>query len=152
MPLVSVTRARIRRVWSVPPFALAAFASLQQARAADGFLGGSVCPDRRLAFWTLTVWRSEDAMRAYILSGPHRGAMSKFAVWCDEASVVHWEQAGEAAPPWIEAAERSGARRTPIARCRTALAHRPARVAEPPPSSCSACRDWASPGVRRARR
>ncbi len=106
MPLVSVTRARIRRVWSVPPFALAAFASLKQARGADGFLGGSVCPDRRLAFWTLTVWRSEDAMRAYILSGPHRGAMSKFAVWCDEASVVHWEQAGEAAPPWIEAAER----------------------------------------------
>ena len=103
MPLVSVTRARIRRVWHLPGFALAAVASLRQARAAAGFLGGSVCPDRRFAFWTLTVWESEAAMRAYLLSGAHRAAMPKFAAWCDEASVVHWEQIGSSSPPWIEA-------------------------------------------------
>ena len=106
MALVSVTRARIRRVWSVPAFAWSAFASLQQARASAGFLGGSVCPDRRLAFWTLTVWESEDAMRGYMLSGAHRAAMPKFADWCDEASVARWEQDEASTPSWPEAAAR----------------------------------------------
>lgn len=106
MPLVSVTRARIRRLWHMPSFAVAAFSSLQQARRAPGFIGGSVCPDRRLTFWTMTVWRDEAAMRAYMLSGPHRAAMPKFAGWCDEASVVHWEQAEAAAPTWTDAADR----------------------------------------------
>ena len=106
MPFVSVTRARIRRVWSLPPFARAAFASLEQARRADGFLGGSVLPDRRLTFWTMTVWRGEEAMRAYMLSGAHQVAMPKFARWCDEASVVHWVQAGESPPDWSDATER----------------------------------------------
>lgn len=106
MPLVSVTRARIRRLWSFPGFAMAAFASLQQARAAPGFLGGSVCPDRRLTFWTLTVWTGEEYMRAYVLSGAHQAAMPRFADWCDEASVVHWEQPEALPPSWPEASDR----------------------------------------------
>lgn len=44
-------------------------------------------------------------MRAYTLSGEHRTAMPKLATWCDEASVVHWTQAGESPPSWLEAAE-----------------------------------------------
>jgi hypothetical protein len=106
MSLVSVTRARIRRPWSFPPFALAAMRSFRQAQAADGFLGGSVLPDRRLTFWTMTVWVDETAMRNYMLAGPHRAAMPKFGAWCDEASVVHWDQPGDATPNWLVAAEQ----------------------------------------------
>ena len=106
MPVVSITRARIRRFWSYPAFAAAAFSSLQQAQMAEGFLGGSLLPDRRRTFWTMTVWTDEVAMRAYILSGPHSGAMPKFTVWCDEASVVHWTQTAATSPFWAEAVER----------------------------------------------
>lgn len=45
-------------------------------------------------------------MRAYMLSGPHRAAMPKFADWCDEASVVHWGQVVESMPSWTEAIDR----------------------------------------------
>ena len=106
MVLVSVTRARVRSLLSAPSFAIAAYASLRQARQATGFVGGSVCPDRRLTFWTMTVWESEEAMHAYRLSGPHHAAMPKFAAWCDEASVVHWRQPGRSTPSWSEAADR----------------------------------------------
>lgn len=106
VPLVSVTRARIRRFWNFPRFALAAMSTFEQARRSDGFLGGSVCPGARLAFWTLTLWESEAAMRAYMLSGPHSASMPKFADWCDEASVVRWEHPDSVLPSWLVAAER----------------------------------------------
>jgi hypothetical protein len=106
MPLVSVTRARIRHVWDLPAFAAAAGATSTQVRRAEGFLGGSVCPGPRRAFWTLTLWTGEAAMRAYMLSGAHRASMPRFAAWCDEASVVHWEQADDVLPNWTTAAYR----------------------------------------------
>jgi heme-degrading monooxygenase HmoA len=62
---------------------------LNQAQGADGYLTGSVLRDRRLIFWTLSVWESQASMRAYIRAGRHRAVMPMFAVWCDEASVGH---------------------------------------------------------------
>ena len=106
MPFVSVTRARIRRIWFMPGFAFHAVRSYNQASRAQGFLGGAVLPDRRLTFWTLTTWDGADSMRAYMLSGPHRAAMPRFVEWCDEASVVHWDQDDPAIPDWTEAERR----------------------------------------------
>ena len=106
MTMVSVTRARIRRIWDVPAFAMAALPPFDQARRSAGFLGGSVCPGPRFAFWTLTVWEAGAAMRAYMLTGAHRAAMPKFATWCDVASIVHWEKSDAAVPSCPIAAER----------------------------------------------
>ena len=106
MTFVSVTRARMRAFWFAPGFFLAAQGAIRQAQDAPGFRGGALLPDRKLTFWTLTVWESEAAMRGYMLSGAHVKAMPKFIDWCDEASVVHWEQAEDAVPGWPVAAER----------------------------------------------
>ena len=106
MAFISITRARVRAIRFVPSFALAALKSLKQAERATGFLGGAVLPDQRLTFWTMTVWKEEAAMRAYILSGSHRRVMPKFANWCDEASVVHWTQPDAVRPSWASAGER----------------------------------------------
>jgi heme-degrading monooxygenase HmoA len=106
MAFVSITRLRIRSVRFLPFFAIHALRSLSQAKASRGFLCGSLLPDRKFTFWTMTVWESQQDMRNYILSGPHKKAMPKLLHWCDEASIAHWEQQESTAPTWAEADRR----------------------------------------------
>lgn len=106
MPFVSVTRLRIRSWRFLPAFFLHASRSNRQASAAPGFRGGALLPDRRWTFWTLTVWDSAEDMRAYIKTGAHKKAMPKLIHWCDEASIVHWEQSELTLPSWPEADAR----------------------------------------------
>jgi len=90
----------------MPHFGLLLLGTRRQVRAAPGFKRGSLLADRQLAFWTLTVWESGQAMRDYMLAGSHREAMPRLVEWCDEASVAHWEIEGDAVPPWPEADRR----------------------------------------------
>lgn len=106
MPFVSITRLRIRSVWFMPQFALHALSSQRQCKRATGFLDGSLLPDRRLTFWTMTLWRDQADMRAYITGGAHLKAMPKLLDWCDEASIVHWTQDSVSPPSWEEADQR----------------------------------------------
>lgn len=80
-----------------------------QVASAPGFVGGAILPDRALTFWTMTAWNGAADMRAYITSGAHLKAMPKLLHWCDEASIVHWEQGerdGQDLPDWEEADRR----------------------------------------------
>jgi hypothetical protein len=90
----------------LPQFIWYALRSARQAERAPGFLGGRIMRDARNAFWTVTAWESEAAMRAYRGSGAHLAAMPKLLGWCDEASLTHWEQAGAELPTWAEAHRR----------------------------------------------
>ena len=106
MTFVSVTRLRIRSIWFMPLFAWDTLRSLRQVKRAVGFQEGSLLPDRRFTFWTMTAWDSRESMRRYMTSGAHKAAMPMLMKWCDEASVVHWEQADEKLPTWAEADRR----------------------------------------------
>ncbi len=106
MPLVSVTRLRIRSLRFVPQFLVYAFSSARQAQKSVGFLGGRLMRDKARAFWTLTVWSDAKAMEAYRVAGVHRAAMPKLLNWCDEASVAHWLQDSVAVPSWNQAYDR----------------------------------------------
>ena len=59
-----------------------------------------------MTFWTLSAWADEAAMKAFMLSGPHRKSMPKLMEWCDEASVGHWLQETADLPDWKEAHRR----------------------------------------------
>ena len=106
MPFISITRLRIRSIRFMPAFALYTLRSLKQVRASKGFQDGSLLPDRKFTFWTMTQWDHRDSMRHYITTGAHMAAMPKLLDWCDEASLVHWDQPGTALPTWAEADER----------------------------------------------
>jgi hypothetical protein len=106
MAFVSLTRLRIRSVRFLPRFAIHAVRSTAQVRRAPGFLGGSLLADRRRTFWTVTAWDGEASMRGYMTAGAHRRAMPFLLDWCDEASVAHWEQDGDALPTWTDADRR----------------------------------------------
>lgn len=113
MVFVSITRLRIRSWRFMPGFAIAAWRTRAQVGRAEGFLGGALLPDRDRTFWTMTLWRNQAAMRRYMTSGTHLKAMPKLLAWCDEASIVHWEQDDAVAPDWTEADRRMRAEGRP---------------------------------------
>lgn len=106
VPVVSVTRFRSRSLLLVPLFVYHASRSARQVRTSDGFLAGEAQRDHELAFWTMTLWRDETSLRAYVMGGPHRAAMPRLARWGVEASVVRWQQDGAQLPGWDEAVRR----------------------------------------------
>ena len=133
MPFVSLTRLRVRSLRFMPHFLVLAFRTTRQAQGSPGFRGGSLLPDRRRTFWTMTAWDGQAEMRAYMTAGSHRAAMPKLLDWCDEASVAHWEQEASTLPSWTEAEARMRAqgRASKVRRPspdHAALAFAPARV------------------------
>ena len=106
MPLVSLTRLRIRSIRFLPGFALYTMQAQRQLKRANGHLAGKLLADRSFTFWTLTAWDSEASMRAYMTNGAHKRAMPHLLNWCDQASVAHWTQPEMELPPWEEADRR----------------------------------------------
>ena len=103
MYFVSITRLRLRSALFLPRFVFHTLKSIRQVRLSNGFKKGALLPDRRLTFWTMTVWDSQSNMRLYVSNGSHVEAMRHLMNWCDEASVVHWEQAHDLMPSWRDA-------------------------------------------------
>ena len=106
MPVVSVTRLRVRSWRFMPGFIFSALRVGKQTTEAEGCVAAKVFRDRRNAFWTCTIWESEAAMKAFMVAGHHGAAMRKLMEWCDEASVAHWTQDGHGMPTWGEAHRR----------------------------------------------
>jgi quinol monooxygenase YgiN len=92
MPLISVTRLRVRSLRFMPGFIYYALRSSRQAKRDSGNLGVNLLRDAHNTYWTCTAWRDQAALGAFMMATPHRDAMSKLAEWCDEAAVVHWTQ------------------------------------------------------------
>ena len=101
--LASVTRLRVRSLIHLPSFLCMTFLSQRQVGRAPGFLSGRLLLDAHRTFWTLTVWESERAMKAFRGSGPHAEVMPRLVEWCDEASYAHWIPSSAAVPSWPEA-------------------------------------------------
>jgi hypothetical protein len=105
VPVVSITRLRLRSILFLLPFILRASRSTRQALMTRGCQGARTRKTRGLAFWTLTMWDDEKSMRSFVAQSPHREVIPKLAVWCDEASVAHWTQDSGDMPGWSAAAE-----------------------------------------------
>jgi len=103
MPLISVTRLRVRSLIYLPAFLWDTFQSVRQAERSSGFLGGRLLVNSRFVFWTMTAWEDEAAMNAFRTGGAHRRAMPKLLNWCNEAAVVHWTQDSPEIPAWQQA-------------------------------------------------
>lgn len=106
MFFISVTRLKVRSIRFLPSFALNVLRTRRQTATAPGFKGGSLLADRPWTFWTMTAWDSQESMRRFMTTGPHKTVMPHLLDWCDEASVVHWNQPEKALPSWSEADKR----------------------------------------------
>src|SRR5450755_3707596 len=106
MPLISMTRLRVRSWGYFPAFAWQSVKSARQAERSAGFLSGRLLRNPKNVFWTMTAWKDETAMNAFRGAGAHGGVMRKLLNWCDEATVVHWDQETSELPSWQEAHRR----------------------------------------------
>ena len=109
MPIVSVTRLHLRSLRFFPGFLWYTRRSIRQAKSTPGNLGVRVRKTRGLAFWTLSIWRDNQAIRAFVPASPHKEAMQKLPHWCDEAAFADWEQDTADWPSWETAAEKLAA-------------------------------------------
>jgi hypothetical protein len=123
----SITRLRLRSLFTLYAFVRAARAISAQAAAAPGFLEGALLAEGRLVFWTRTAWESQAAMTGFRDSGAHRAIMPKLLDWCDEASVAHWQ--GEPARDWDAIAARMAAEGRASRVAHPSKAHRARRFA-----------------------
>jgi hypothetical protein len=131
MSLVSVTGFRLRSIRFIPLFIFHANRTIARVRKADGFVVGVVQRDAALAFWMLTVWRGEPAMRAYGASGARRQAMPHLADWADEACVGHLSKPGTVLPARPEAVRRLRMEERPLLLRHPVPDHQERRFAEP---------------------
>jgi heme-degrading monooxygenase HmoA len=100
MPIVVVTRLRLRDPALLDEFFTAAVTVLEQAKNSTGNLGADVLADANNAWWTLTAWQERDSIRAFMGTEPHLSTMARLDDWCDEATFADWEQASEDLPNW----------------------------------------------------
>ncbi|AUT03026.1 hypothetical protein CLI64_22900 [Nostoc sp. CENA543] len=106
MPLIAITRLRLRFHRYLPSFIVYTLLSTWQAKYTPGNLRISLLIDANLTFWTRTAWQSEAAMCAFRQAANHKQAMLKLIEWCNEASVVHWIQETPTLPDWYEAHQK----------------------------------------------
>jgi hypothetical protein len=100
VPVIVVTRLRLKDPALLNEFLVDAVAAIEQANKAEGNLGANALADANNAWWSVTSWQGRDPIRAFVGSEPHRGIMSKLDSYCDEATFVDWEQPGADLPDW----------------------------------------------------
>ena len=106
MPFVSVTRLRVKSIFFLLPFMRANEASVKELTASTGLLKGKELIDKKLTFWTITLWEDEESMKKFRGASSHRIAMQHLPKWCNEASYHHWVQEGNEFPTWNTISEK----------------------------------------------
>jgi heme-degrading monooxygenase HmoA len=100
MPVMAVTRLRLREPTDFDAFFAAAVAVAEQANASKGCLGERALADANNVYWTVTGWEDRPSMTAFTQNQPHLDVEASLDNWCDEATFVDWEQAGSELPDW----------------------------------------------------
>ena len=100
MPIMVVTRLRLKDPALLDEFFTDAVAAIEQAQKSAGNLGADALADVSNAWWSVSAWTERGPMRAYVDSEPHLTIRARLDHYCDEATFVDWEQASPALPDW----------------------------------------------------
>jgi heme-degrading monooxygenase HmoA len=98
----------LKSYWWVVPFFAYTRQVVTQLETSDGLLGYSLLA-RPLSkrFWTLSVWKNEDALRAFVQHLPHVRITSALAPHMDKTRFVRWTVKGSDLPlRWDDALQR----------------------------------------------
>ncbi|MGO9840850.1 MAG: hypothetical protein ACLPZF_06580 [Candidatus Acidiferrales bacterium] len=108
----------LKSYWRVLPFFFYTAQVMKQLAKAEGLVGYSLLArpfSKR--FWTLSVWKSEDALRGFVRHPLHARIMTALAPHMDETKFVRWTVQGSQLPlQWNDALRRSDTTGTQPAR------------------------------------
>jgi quinol monooxygenase YgiN len=100
MPVVVVTRLRLKDPALLDEFFTAAVSAIEQAQKSDGNLGADALADAGNAWWSVSAWTGRRQMQAFVDAEPHAGISTRLDHFCDEATFVDWEQDSPHLPDW----------------------------------------------------
>jgi quinol monooxygenase YgiN len=100
MPVIVVTRLRLKDPALLDEFFTDAVAAIEQAQKAEGNLGADALADANNAWWTVSAWQDRRLMQSFVNGQPHLGISARLDHYCDEATFVDWEQASPDLPDW----------------------------------------------------
>ena len=100
MPVIVVTRLRLKDPALLDEFFTAAVAAIEQAQKSDGNLGADALADAGNAWWSVSAWTGRRPMQAFVDAEPHAGISKRLDHFCDEATFVDWEQDSPHLPDW----------------------------------------------------
>jgi hypothetical protein len=100
MPVIVVTRLRLKDPALLDEFFTAAVAAAEQAQKSDGNLGVDALADAGNAWWSVSAWTGRPPMEAFVDTEPHLGISKRLDHFCDEATFVDWEQDSPDLPDW----------------------------------------------------
>ena len=86
MPVIVVTRLRLKDPEFFPEFFAAAVAVVEQAKSTDGNLAAEVLADENGVYRTRTGWLGRGPMRDIVGREAHLSTMAHLDDWCDEAT------------------------------------------------------------------
>ena len=100
MPVIVVTRLRLKDPALLDEFFTAAVAAIEQAQKSDGNLGVGALADANNAWWSVSAWTERRPMQAFVDTEPHLDISKRLDHFCDEATFVDWEQDSPDLPDW----------------------------------------------------
>jgi hypothetical protein len=100
MPVIVVTRLRLKDPALLDEFFTAAVAAIEQAQKSDGNLGADALADAGNAWWSVSAWTARPPMQAFVDTEPHSSISKRLDHFCDEATFVDWEQDSPGLPDW----------------------------------------------------
>jgi hypothetical protein len=100
MPIMVVTRLRLRDRSLLDEFFTHAAAVLEQAMRSKGNLGADALAEAHDAWWSVTARQDRAQMGAFIGAEPHLSTEALLDHLCDEATFVDWEQDSAELPDW----------------------------------------------------
>ena len=100
MPIIAVTRLRLRDPSLLDEFFTHAAAVLEQAMKPNGNSGADALAEAHDAWWSVTAWQQRAQMEAYVNAEPHLSTEALLDHLCDEATFVDWEQESPELPDW----------------------------------------------------
>jgi hypothetical protein len=100
MPVIVVTRLRLKDPALLDEFFTDAVAAIEQAQKSDGNLGADALADADNAWWSVSAWTGRGPMQAFVGAQPHLTIAGRLDHYCDEATFVDWDQDSPDLPDW----------------------------------------------------